>query len=559
MKKNLKAMSVVCSTALFACSMSGCLGEYESTDSGSGKSRETAEVEVSDTSFSELPETVVRDKQVTLSGDGSDQVTILIYCNGSNLESEDGEATSDLEEIVEAGYSDQVNILVQTMGTSSWSDTFGIASDHSQIYQVTKNGLELVNDNLEQLDCTAPETLSDFIAWGAQNYPADRYILQFWDHGGGPVYGFGYDEFQDESAALTIDEMQSALQTAGVYFDFIGMDCCLMSSLELCCALYDYCDYMILSEDFESGLGWSYTKWIKALYDNPSIATTELGKVIIDSMVSANEQDSYNGDESILSLIDEGTMKLLYSAWTEFAYANEDTLLENNYSQKVMSKGRALPLRNDWFSDWLDESSSQETYTMSDYYISDIMSLASTIDSKESEALSSALSNTILYSNSTEGESSLTGLSVTLPYSDSDFYDSLSTIFTNCGIDSTYIKWLGNFVSAEGTTSFYNYDSFNWNGWSDYEDEYDWSEYEDYSDWNTPSYDDYDYSWDDWDYDESYNNWLDDSDFVEDYYEDEYYDDWDNWDDTYDDYYYDDYDYYDDDYADGYDYYYDEW
>ena len=49
-------------------------------------------------------------------------------------------------------------------------------------------------DDLGQLDCTAEESLRDFIIWGVQNYPADRYILHFWDHGGGPVYGLNADE-----------------------------------------------------------------------------------------------------------------------------------------------------------------------------------------------------------------------------------------------------------------------------------------------------------------------------------------------------------------------------
>ena len=86
------------------------------------------------------------------------------------------------------------------------------------------------------------------------------------------IKNLGYDEWNaDENATLTIDEMQSALKDAGTFFDFIGMDCCIMSSLEVCCALYDFCDYMILSEDFESGLGWYYTDFINAMNNNPDV------------------------------------------------------------------------------------------------------------------------------------------------------------------------------------------------------------------------------------------------------------------------------------------------
>ena len=119
--------------------------------------------------------------------------TVLVYMNGSNLESEDGEATIDLNEMVAAGTSDKVNVLVQTMGTKKWDKTFGISGKRTQRYKVSGKGLALVDDSLGQLDTTKASTLQDFISWGAANYPADRYILLFWNHGGGPVYGFGYD------------------------------------------------------------------------------------------------------------------------------------------------------------------------------------------------------------------------------------------------------------------------------------------------------------------------------------------------------------------------------
>ena len=469
-----------------------------------------------------LPDSAVRDTQAakaTAAVDNGD-VTVMVYMNGSNLESEAGMATADLAEIIAAGYSDNVNVVIQTMGTLEWQN-YGIASNHSQRYKVGKSGLELVDNSLGQLDCTDPSTLSSFISWAAKNYPAQRYELIMWDHGGGPVYGFGYDEWQDEDAALTLDEMQSALKDAGVYFDFIGFDACIMSTIEVCYALYDYCDYTILSEDFETGIGWYYTDWVKALYGNTDIETNTLGKTIVDSMVSANEKDQVNGDEAILAVIDESMMKVLYTAWTDFAYANTSSLTGSNYSRQITKSTRALtrPMGdfygggyggpsgsyggyggpsgsyggyddfNSLFSGW--EYTDESSVTMSDYYITDIMAVAQTVSSDESKALSAALAEAIVYMNATSGESDLTGLSVTLPYGDSQFYSELSTIFKNCGFDSEYITWLGNFVSAGGTSSFYDFGSFDnsWSGWDNYSDSFDWSSWSynssDY--WNTIS------------------------------------------------------------------------
>lgn len=480
----------------------------------------------------------VREKQVNLKGNGKDKVTVLVYMNGSDLETDDEEATTDITEMIQATDNENVNVVIQTMGTKQWASDYGISSKKSQRYEIDGDKLKLVDNSLPQLDCTDPKTLVDFIKWGAKTYPADRYILVFWNHGGGPVYGYGFDQWvEDETASLTIDEIQSALKEGGVYFDFIGMDCCLMSSLEVCCALSDYCDYMILSEDFESGLGWSYTNWLSKLAKNPSIKTEDLGKIIIDDTVAANDEGS------TLAMLDESYMKVLYTAWTKFAYANEDKLMGKNYSQKVKKTDRAMPKLKEkgFFSDWLGSLLGSDDYTMEDYYVTDIMAVASNIDSEESKALESALGYAIVYYTSTDDEEGMTGVSVTLPYGDSDFYSELKRIFTNCGFDSEYVAWLKGFVSSDGYDDFYEYDEWyedEWNGWDDFDDDYDWDDEWYWED----DYDD-DYGWSNWFYDDDDDRYSWEYDDYDDYY---FYNDY------YDDYYCDDYDY-DDDY-----YYYDD-
>lgn len=439
-------------------------------------------------------EEMVKEKQSNLKGDGTDTVTVLVYMNGSDLESEGGAATEDLREMLAANISPRVNVLVETAGTKSWSKRLGIASDHTQRYKVESGQLVLVDDSLGQLDCTAPDTLADFITWGAAHYPANRYILIFWDHGAGPVYGFGYDEHQAEESVLTIDEMQAAIRQSGIYFDIIGMDCCIMSSLELCCAMYNYCDYMVLSEDFESGYGWSYTGWLNALSTNTSISSEGLGKIIVDDMIADNEKNDEGS--STLALIDESYMKVLYTAWVDFAYANERALLGENYSMHVKGGRRAHPiLQQKGLFDLLFDDDGN--YAMSDYYITDIMAVAQNIESKETEALSSAVNLAVSYFNCTEDEVGMTGLSVTLPYGDAEFYDTLCPVFTGAGIDADYVNWLGKFVEADGFNDYYDYETWyedDWDGWDEYDDDWDWL------DWLFMDDEEYwaDDSWDDW-------------------------------------------------------------
>ena len=430
-------------------------------------------------------------KEVSPAASGA---TVLVYMNGSDLESYSGEASTDIREMLESNIGKNVNVIIQTMGTSQWQ-AYGIASDHAQRYRVNQGKLELVDDSLGQLDTTSADTLSDFISWGTKNYPADRYMLVFWNHGAGPVYGFGYDEFQDDYAALTLDEMQTALKNnSNVHFDFIGMDCCLMSSLETCKVFAPYCDYTILSEDFEPGVGWSYTNWMKKFEENPSMDVKELGKVIVDDMISATSADPENGDAT-LAVIDEKAIVGLYKAWTDFAYENKDALLKTNYSQETSWRTRpgkpgGMGSHNSWsnqegfggfgneggngngygaegsngyesegygFDDWNDLfdmwDSDMSNVTMSDYYVTDILDVASSVNSNTTNALKSAMEKAIVYFGQTSGEQGMNGMGITLPYGDAEFYDQLVDVFGKCGIDKNYIDWLEDFVNVPGATT----------------------------------------------------------------------------------------------------------
>lgn len=422
-----------------------------------------------------FPTDMVSEKEVTTKGDGTDPVTVFVYMNGSDLESEDGSATDDLEEMLAAKTGDKVQVLIETVGTKDWSKRLGIASDHTQRYRLDGGKLVLEDDSLGQEDSTQASTLSDFIRWGSKNYPADRNLLIFWDHGAGPVYGFGYDENQAHEETLTMDQMRQALQNGGIYFDVIGMDCCIMSSMELCLGLQDYCDYLILSEDFETGIGWSYTGWLKALEDNTSLETPELGRLIVDDMVSANENDQ-DGGAATLALIDASYSNLLYTAWKDFAYANERSLLGENYSMHIKGGRRAHPvLKEKGLFDWIFDANGD--YDMSDYYITDIMAVAQNIQSEESKALEAALQLAVAYFACTSDEVGMTGLSVTLPYGDPDFYEELSDVFSNSGLEEEYVNWLGRFVRASGVQDRYDYEDWyenEWSGWESLFTDFDW-------------------------------------------------------------------------------------
>jgi hypothetical protein len=414
-------------------------------------------------------EDTVSDIDLVSVGTGARSATVMVYMNGSDLETNAGEATTDIEEMISSGIGEKVNVIIQTMGTKEWQN-YGISSKSAQTYKIEEGGLSLVRDNLGQLDCTAEDTLSEFIGFCKNNYPADRYIIVFWDHGGGPVYGFGYDEWQDdEEAGLTISEMASAFsKNRDIHFDIIGMDCCIMASMETCYAFAPYCKYALLSEDFESGLGWSYKGWMNALEKDPGISTPLLGKYIVDDVITDNE-NNFGGDSACIGLFNVSTAKDLFNAWKAYAYKNENVLLNTNYSRMHKAKGRSRNFWDFWGFDVSD-------VTLSDYYISDILALMESIDnsSKEAQDLTSALKAAVAYYGHTSDKNELTGLAVSLPYGDPDFYDKLKGVYRDIGFDEEYIDWLNGFVSSYGYEDYFDFGSFddNWGGWESYENEY---------------------------------------------------------------------------------------
>jgi hypothetical protein len=170
-------------------------------------------------------------------------------------------------------------------------------------------------------------------------------------------------------------------------------------------------------------------------------------------------------------------------SWTEFAYKNSDSLLGVNYSQLHMAKGRDLI---DYiFDSWGDDDS---YVTMDNYYVSDMMSIVESVghEDESTDNLRASLKECVAYFGHTSDKNELTGLAVSLPYGDRDFYDQLVKVYSKCGFDEKYINWLEGFVSAAGSEDYYDYSDFedSWCGWQTYEQGWESCDpYEDSEDW----------------------------------------------------------------------------
>ena len=174
---------------------------------------------------------------------------------GTDLESKYGMASSDMEEMRSAAFGDNVNVIIFTGGCSQWKVS-GISNKVNQIYQIKNGQIGRIVEDAGSKPMTDPNNLASFIQFCAKNFPANRNELILWDHGGGSVTGYGYDEKNKNSGSMSLAGVNQALKAGGVKFDFIGFDACLMATAETALMLNEHADYLIASEETEPGIGW---------------------------------------------------------------------------------------------------------------------------------------------------------------------------------------------------------------------------------------------------------------------------------------------------------------
>lgn len=296
-----------------------------------------------------------------------DAYTILLYVCGSNLESGSGLATTDLKEIVAAGtLPEGVNVVLETGGSPSWSSySKNITSDQKTIpTTLTRWALnsstifERVSTNQQPSDSSMGEssTFESFLEWGITNYPADKTGVILWNHGGGMNGCCNDDNYND---ILTPAELYRALQKVlgtgsnKTKLEWIGYDCCTMQMADIASINADYFHYQIASQELEDGNGWSYTNWVKKLYQSvkagTELATSDLLNIICEDFVSAYGDNSSNNQ--VLSAIKLDNMPTFVNAFNEFTagYDNQESF--NNVKSKALNTLRFSELDGACFGD----------------------------------------------------------------------------------------------------------------------------------------------------------------------------------------------------------------
>lgn len=239
-----------------------------------------------------------------------------------------------------------------------------------------------------EVNMGSKETLSQFLQWVNERYEAEKIILQFSNHGGGPrsVSLIGKTQngiplviqeegrralcwdytFDKKNAYLKTKDVENALQEAGFgennKIDLMLMDVCLGASVEDAYQFRKYIRYLAASPNTVPGLGNNYIALMKAFTANSTIddvTETLLDSYKADYALSESEwkkiiaeyvQYGYTAEQvprfyleaNAYSIIDVTKMDSVYDAMNEFAQVILGSEGRKSYLSAANSTGEVV-------------------------------------------------------------------------------------------------------------------------------------------------------------------------------------------------------------------------
>ncbi len=360
--------------------------------------------------------------------------TVMVYMIGSDLESKSSAGTKDLEEMVSSGVDlSHTNVLVYAGGAPNWHNDLVQTENHSLLL-LTESGFTPIATtaaySMGESTC-----LTSFLQYGHDNFPADHFALVLWDHGNGPVIGYGKDMLFDNDC-LTLKEMSQALADSPFgpdnKLEWVGFDACLMASAELTGVWAPYANYLVASQEVEPAFGWNYGfLYSVATWDTPWLLehiTDQYRRTCADYFTERGYQDR----DITLSCMDLSKADALESAIDAlFAKAAPDVPAEFNQLTARRVNTRALA----------------RATTGSEYDLVDLQDMAMWLGEMypaEASALIEAIDN-IVITNMTNAQG-LCGLSLYYPFYNKAHYEmSWADAYAQLGVYPGYQTYLENY------------------------------------------------------------------------------------------------------------------
>lgn len=255
----------------------------------------------------------------TTTPEGAAAWTVLVYGMGDN----DLEPflLEDLAEMAAVGSTEELNIIALVDRSADYSSepVLNLPDfEDTRLLRVEQGELVDLTSEPTEVSTGDPDTLASFIEVGVTNFPAARYALVLWDHGGGWI-GMGPDE-TDGFNGLDLAEIEQGiadgLARSGLdRLDVVGFDACLMATYEVASVMSRYADHLLASAELEPGHGWNW-EGLDVLAQDPSATPADLGARIVETYAQ-QAQAAGTEAEITLSLLDLTSLSALEDALGE--------------------------------------------------------------------------------------------------------------------------------------------------------------------------------------------------------------------------------------------------
>ncbi|HHS50140.1 MAG TPA: T9SS type A sorting domain-containing protein [candidate division Zixibacteria bacterium] len=230
--------------------------------------------------------------------------TVMVYIGADNNLTT--YINGDVDEMESAGSTDDVAILCQIDGLNNyWYNGYndhlgnGWSTVRRYYIQAGNTSDNRINagfiSDLGHLNSADPNVLRDFATWAIDNYPANRYMLVIWNHGGGwqrpgpnthPFKAIVWDDSHGDSgiefANGEFRNMMGQIRDhLGRSINILCFDACIMGVIEAQYETMGYADYLVHSEANIPAEGYNYD-FLQWLIADPLMHEETLINHIID-------------------------------------------------------------------------------------------------------------------------------------------------------------------------------------------------------------------------------------------------------------------------------------
>ncbi|MBR0368576.1 MAG: hypothetical protein IJH86_09335 [Clostridia bacterium] len=362
----------------------------------------------------------------------AETATVLIYMTGASIQAQ---ACEDIYEMALAETGANVNVAILAGGAKTW--------DIDELKGGSRTLMTLRDGDIENLEDWGVKSMGDgeslleFLKYGLTTYPADRTVVILWNHGAGSEAGVCFDYTTPDQDGLSLTELNDALydlseDLGGFHIDVFGCDACMMATYEMAAMLSYYdIDYYIASEELETGLGWHYTPWLKALDEDPGMSGEALCRMIVDTYMDAGLKDTPD-DYLTMSAVDLSGMEDLQNVFEDFAAALLRQLEQGNAADVRRGRSRMYT-----FGEFVDGS-----WDMVD--MAAVLDAYAQFDPDLAARARKCLARTMLVNRQTDNLDPCCGLSVLIPQDTKDEFEDYVD-----GLDLSFYmpNWFG-FVKA---------------------------------------------------------------------------------------------------------------